>query len=320
MPPAGTKRQKKVAMGEKIYDLLGKHKQVIVVSLINVSSSQVQDVRMTIRKGKGELVVGKNTVLNKSIQMRISGPSEKDPRRATWKPMPELERLQSLIVGKVGLIFTEEPISELLPKIEAKKRFTYARVGKLAPIDFIIPAGPTGLDPSQINFFHALQIPTKIQKSQIEILRDVHICTKGKKVTSSEAAFLQKLGHKPFQYGMTVLSMYDNGSIIGPELMSLTSTEIINRFAKHAKNVTALSIETGIPTEGSIIQSIFSAFKNLAAISTVGGYSFKQFSATATAAPAPAAGKTDAKPAKKEEPKEEPKKEEEETGMGGLFD
>lgn len=319
MPPAGTKRGKKIAMGEKIYDLLGKHKQIIVVSLINVSSSQVQDIRMIIRKGKGELVVGKNTVLNKSIQMRISGPPEKDPRRSTWKPMPELEKLQSLVVGKVGLIFTEEPVSELLPKIEEKKRFTYARVGKLAPIDFVIPAGPTGLDPSQINFFHALQIPTKIQKSQIEILRDVHICTKGKKVTSSEAAFLQKLGHKPFQYGMTVQSMYDNGSIIAPELLSLTPTEIISRFCKHARNVTALSLETGIPTEGSVIQSIFNGFKNLAAISSVGGYTFKQFSASA--GPAPAAAKTEAKPAagKKEEPKEEPKVEEE-VGMGGLFD
>lgn len=42
-----------------------------------------------------------------------------------------------------------------------------ARVGTVSPIDLVIPPGPTGMDPSQISFFHALQISTKIQKAQI---------------------------------------------------------------------------------------------------------------------------------------------------------
>jgi len=44
---------------------------------------------------------------------------------------------------------------------------TEARGGALSPIDYAVSAGPTGLDPSQINFFHALNVSTKIVKGQI---------------------------------------------------------------------------------------------------------------------------------------------------------
>lgn len=91
---------------------------------------------------------------------------------------------------------------------------TEARIGAIAPVDFVCPAGPTGLDPSQINFFHALNISTKIVKGQIEITKDFKACTVGKKVKASEAALLKKLNFKPFHYGMKIFTVYDEGCII----------------------------------------------------------------------------------------------------------
>lgn len=41
-----------------------------------------------------------------------------------------------------------------------------ARVGLLAPNDVTIPAGSTGMDPSQTSFFQALAIATKINKGE----------------------------------------------------------------------------------------------------------------------------------------------------------
>jgi len=93
----------------------------------------------------------------------------------------ELETLTPLLTGKIGLIFTNEPVFELKPRIEANKVAAAARTGTIAPIDVVIPPGPTNMDPSQISFFHALQISTKINKGQIEITKDVKVCVKGKK-------------------------------------------------------------------------------------------------------------------------------------------
>lgn len=81
--------------------------------------------------------------------------------------IPELKALTPLLKDKIALIFTDAPVYELKTKLEANKVPTEARVGSQAPIDFSVPAGPTGLDPSQINFFHALNISTKINKGQI---------------------------------------------------------------------------------------------------------------------------------------------------------
>ena len=62
-----------------------------------------------------------------------------------------------------------------------------AKAGVIAPIDVKLPAGATGLDPSQTNFFQTLNIPTKIVKGSIELTTEQTVCQQGKKITASQA-------------------------------------------------------------------------------------------------------------------------------------
>ena len=62
-----------------------------------------------------------------------------------------------------------------------------AKAGVIAPIDVKLPAGPTGLDPSQTNFFQTLNIPTKIVKGSIELTTEQLVCKAGVKITASQA-------------------------------------------------------------------------------------------------------------------------------------
>lgn len=213
-------------------------------------------------------------------------------------PIPGLEKLNDLCHKKVGLIFTEEPVYELRPMIESNKVQAAAKVGVVAPCDVVIPPGPTGLDPSQISFFHALKISTKIQKGQIEITKDFKVCEKGRPVTNSEATLLQKLGVRPFSYGMEIVAVYDDGSILTPEVISISPDDIVKKFQAGVSNITALSMELGIPTEASVPYMIANAFKNLAAISLETSYKLPELENMAAAGPAPAA---------QEKPKEEHK-------------
>jgi large subunit ribosomal protein LP0 len=57
----------------------------------------------------------------------------------------------------------------LKPRIESFTIPAAAKAGMDAQCDVVIPPGPSGMDPSQIGFFHALSISTKIVKGQIEI-------------------------------------------------------------------------------------------------------------------------------------------------------
>jgi len=54
----------------------------------------------------------------------------------------------------------------------------------------------------------------------------------------------------------------------------MTPNDIFNRFRVGIKNLTALSLESGIPTELSVPHAITNAFSNLAAIGFEIDYKF----------------------------------------------
>jgi len=195
-------------------------------------------------------------------------------------------------------------------------------VGALSPVDFTCPSGPTGLDPSQINFFHALNISTKIVKGQIEITKDFKCCTEGKKVKASEAALLKKLNFKPFMYGMKIANVYDDGAFLPKEIINMNPDDLVEKFQNGARNIAALSLEAGYPIEATIPIIIGSAFKNIAALSIESGFKVPEIDAAASSAAVAAPAKEEKVEVKKVEAakvEEPPAEEEEDMDMGDLF-
>jgi len=325
-----SKRAKKKKIINTLYEAFTKYKQCLLVKLENVSSNQIQQARLALRKEKrGFMVVGKNTVIKKAIALRMKEPVEGDEdyefRKSKWSEVNSIDKLSTFLKGKIGLIFSDSPVFELKPLIEANKKPAAAKVGMIAPIDVAIPPGPTGLDPSQISFFHALNMSTKIQKGQIEIAKEFKVCTVGKKVGNSEAVLLQKLNIKPFAYGMEIQYVFDDGAIITPEIFNINPAEILSKFKTHASKITAVSLAIGQPNALSVPHMIINSFKNIASIALETGLKFKQLDnmqksgpTTTTTTTAPVQGKKDAP--KKDEPKVEKVEEEAGIDMGGMFD
>ncbi len=191
----------------------------------------------------------------------------------------------------------------------------------------IIPAGPTGMEPTQTSFLQALNIPSKINKGQVDILNDVKILNVGQKVGQSESALLAKLNIKPFSYGLIIQTVYDEGSIYDVSVLSMSDQDIINKFSNGIKNVASVSLATGFPTVAALPHVLIRGYKNLLSISLATDYSFpradkvKQILANPGAvAPAATQATTTAAAPKKEEKKPEPEPEEE-SDMGlSLFD
>jgi len=273
------------------------------------------------------MIVGKNTVIKKAIALRMKAPEKDDEdyefRKSLYSEVNSIDKLSGLLRGKIGLIFSDTPVFELKPMIEGNKKPAAAKVGMIAPIDVAIPAGPTGMDPSQISFFHALSISTKIQKGQIEISKEFKVCTAGKKVANSEAVLLQKLNIKPFAYGIEILSVFDHGTIQGPEIFNMNPNDILAKFRDSASKMAAVSLAIGQPNQLSVPHMIVNSFKNLASIALETGLKFKQLENMSTSAPPQGGAKKDDKKAdapKKDEPKKVEKVEEEAPlDMGDMF-
>ena len=140
------------------------------------------------------------------------------------------------------------------------------RVGSPAPIDVIVPKGPTGCDPGQTAFFQTLQISTKITRGQIEMTSDTHLISKGEKVTASQAALLQKLSIEPFTYGMTLKSVYDSGSLFDAKVLDITDEVLAAKFVSALNTISKLSLALNMPTAASVTHSVANAFKAILAV------------------------------------------------------
>jgi len=307
LPP---RKQRKHRYRIRMEELLVTYSNCLLCVFDNVGSRQLQAVRIALR-GKGVVLMGKNTIMRKVLRDQIEAGNTK------------LSSLLPCIRGNVGMIFTNDDLAEMRKVIESERVPAAAKTGQFAPVDVYVPPGPTGLDPGQTGFFQALNISTKIARGAIEILNNVWLIHKGERVSSSATALLTKLNIKPFFYGIVVSKVFENGSVYDAKILDMSEGELMSRFFAGVRHVAALSLNLGIPTLASLPHIIANTFKKLVAISLETDYTFeeskvfKDYMANPDAfkSAAPAGG--DSKAA---EPEPEPEPEEEESEEEADFD
>jgi len=321
--------KKKVNYFKQANSILDEFDKILIVKCDNVQSLQMQHVRQSLR-GKATVLMGKNTQLRKILNDRTEAGGEKQLQ------MYDKIIGEGLLRGNVGFILTNGEIKDVKKLVDENKIQAPARVGSIAPLDVVVPAGNTGLEPTKTSFFQALNIGTKITKGTVEILKDEKVIKKGEKVGSSEATLLQMLGIKPFFYGLELQWVYDNGCVYGPEVLDITDDDMKEKLQLGISRVTGLSLGSGFTTSLSMPHVLMNAFKQAMAVTISTDYTAEKqkvlkesiLSGKAAAAPAPAAAapkavaKPEAKPsAPAEKKKEAPPAEEEDEDMGlGLFD
>jgi len=310
-----TRKQRKGVYAEKLRKLIDEFKNVLVVTVDNVGSNQMQKVRIALRSVQGGAVVlmGKNTLIRKVIREKLPG-------------RPELENLIPLVYGNVGFVFTNGNLGEVRKIVLENKVPAAAKSGSFAPEDVWVPAGPTGLDPGQTSFFQALNIATKIVKGTIEIVNNVHLIKKGDKVTISHVTLLNKINILPFFYGFGVTQVFENGTVYAASILDMSQDDLMAKFMAGVNKVAAISLAISYPNQASVSHFLNGAFKKLVCLALATDINFplakafKDFDPSKVVAAAPAAAaaggkKEEAKPAAKEEPEEES-----DVDMGGLFD
>merc|ERR1712013_294910 len=85
----------------------------------------MQQIRIALR-GKGEVLMGKNTMMRKAIRGQLA-------------KYPQLEKLLPLIAGNIGFVFTNEDLCEVRDIILSNKKEAPAKAGAIAPLDVFVP-------------------------------------------------------------------------------------------------------------------------------------------------------------------------------------
>jgi len=257
----GATRAQKQIYFVKLKELLAKYSSIFIVNVDNVGSNQMHQIRTALR-GKGVVLMGKNTMVRRAL-------------RSILAENPQYERLLPHVKGNVGFVFTSGDLKEIRDVITANKVKAPARAGAVAPIDVVVPAGNTGMEPGKTSFFQALSIPTKIARGSIEIVSDIKVVVAGTRVGPSEATLLNMLNISPFTYGMTVYQIFSDGTAFPPSVLDIDEQELIDRFLSGIKTVACISLALNYPTLVSVAHSLVNAYKNLLAVSLETEYSFE---------------------------------------------
>lgn len=311
----GGKSSNKAGYFDKLKGLLEEYHSIFVVSVDNVSSQQMHEIRIALR-GEGVVLMGKNTMVRRAIKGFISD-------------SPEYERLLPHVKGNIGFVFTNGDLKEIRDKILSNKVAAPARAGAVAPGDVYVPAGNTGMEPGKTSFFQALGVPTKIARGTIEITADLKLVEAGSKVGASEATLLNMLNISPFTYGMGIAQVYDHGNTFPPHVLDISEEQLLKALSSAITTVACLSLAVNFPTLPSVIHSVVNSYKNILSVAISTDYSWTEieelkdrianpdkFAVTVTEITTEAP-KVDAAAGKKDESEEEESGDE---GFGGLFD
>ena len=314
----GGKSANKAVYFDKLKALLEEYRTIFIVSVDNVSSQQMHEIRLSLR-GQGVVLMGKNTMVRRALKGFITD-------------FPEYERLLPHVKGNVGFVFTNGDLKEIRDKILSNRVAAPARAGAVAPLDVFIPAGNTGMEPGKTSFFQALGVPTKIARGTIEITTDLKLIEAGNKVGASEATLLNMLNISPFTYGMGIAQIYDDGQTFDASVLDIEESQLLKAFSSAISTIASISLAISFPTLPSVMHSVVNSYKKVLAVAIETDYDWEEIEELKDrianpdkyASAAPAAGgaasggaaAADKEPEKAEEPEES---EDEDMGFG-LFD
>jgi len=246
-------RARKEELADELEAHFSNYSKLFVVEVDNVGSNQLHQIRKSMR-GRALVYCGKNTQMRRVI------------RKLELEGREDLEKIRNICRTNIAFVFTNEGLTDIRDLIESNRKPAAAKMGAIAPVPVVVPAGNTGMEPTMTSFLQALNIPSKITKGSIEILNDVPLLEVGDRVDASQAALLAKLEIYPFSYGLETKFVFEDGSLFDPSVLSITDEQVVGCFREGIKNVAALCIETSVPSICSVPFCVLLAYKNMMAL------------------------------------------------------
>src|SRR2546426_10242239 len=186
---------------EDLQDLIKRYPVIAAADLTKVRSSQIHELRKRLRD-RVTMLVTKNTLLRKSVE--LSGKND-----------TRIGEFVKDLTGSNILLFTDTNPFKLILLLEKSKVRVPAKAGDTATNEIMIPAGNTGLPPGPvISEFGEVKVPTRIESGSIWVAKDTVVARRGDVITPKMASVLSKLGLKPMEAGLSLVSAFDNGTIM----------------------------------------------------------------------------------------------------------
>jgi large subunit ribosomal protein LP0 len=258
------------------------YKYLLICDIRNMPAHDIHIIRKEIRVIDSDMICGKSTVIQKAIGDLIE--TKKIPSHYNKEILLEISDILKNI--QLCMIFTNGDVSAISALLTKFKIIKDGKHGAISPIEVTIPAGPTGMDASQIEYFQNLKIPTKVVKNQLEITAPTRILNIGSKMTISEVNLMKKFGIKPFSFKIEILHIVFGAKLYNKDILKINDEYLKEKVLKGITNVAAFGLATNISNKASAPHQIAKCFANWTGLSSVCGVNLKQVKLGQGAAPA----------------------------------
>ncbi|AIB09832.1 60S acidic ribosomal protein P0 (nucleomorph) [Lotharella oceanica] len=208
-----------------------KYQYIICVSINRVKSKQIQDIRKFLRN-RATILIERRSLINYYLKHELL---------YLYKSWGFLIKN---IKGNVGMIFTDEDpriINKILNRFYLSAP---AFAGHISTKNIKIKKGIKPLSPSQTPFFQALGIPTRISKGSIDIIDNLLFVRKKEMFSVSHVVLLNKLGIKPFRYGMKIVNIFKKKLEIKLSYLKIDNNQINSNISHIIKKNSATEGKT----------------------------------------------------------------------------
>ena len=304
---------------------------VAVVDMESIPGQQIQAMRATLR-AHAKLKMTKNKLMLLALEEASAD-------------KPGLEALKENIDGQCAIVTTDMDPFKLFAVLKKTMTPAPAKPGQLAPIDIVVPKGPTPFGPGPIiGELQKIGLPAAIEGGKIVIKKDTPLVKQGEPVPANVAAMLPKLEILPMVVGLDLRAAYEDGTVYHKDVLDIPEDYYANMFATAAHNALALGVEIAFPTKMTMAPLIAKAFRETVAVSvaaaipneasiktliakadaqmlsiaSASGYQSDSVSARAGAAAAAAPVAAAAAPVAEEVKEDEPEEASEEDAAAGL--
>ncbi len=234
-------RQSTLLKADKVKELkefISQYNAMGIASLEKVRAAQLQKLRKKLEKIAHFRVV-KNSLITRAV--------------SETKDKVGIEKLEEYLTGSNLYLFTNLNPFKLVILLEKSRVTASARAGDVAAFDVIVPAGNTGLPPGPIiSQFSAVGLRTRIESGSVWVSKATMVVKKGEPISVQLASLLSKLGIKPVELGLSLKVVYDDGSILTEEDLTVDLDEFRRSVEEAHQFAFSLSLEAAIPLPENI--------------------------------------------------------------------
>jgi large subunit ribosomal protein L10 len=237
--------EKKKQAVEELKGILSRYHVIGMLDMYKLPAKQLQDIRDSL-KGKATIkMVRKNT-----IKLAIEGTK-----------IPGMDKLENEMKTQPALLLSELNPFELAKIIDSAKSPAPAKAGDIATKDIVVKSGPTNLPPGPaIGELQRVKLPAGVEGDKIVIKKDTVIVKEGGEISKPVADVLMKLGIEPSEIGLTLLAVYDHGTIYGKDILFIPTEKYENDLLSAYRNAFSLAINIGLTTKETLPVMITKAY------------------------------------------------------------